>query len=46
MKREMYEEIEVELIRFEAMDVITGSTGSTDNEDDETPLVPVTAKTN
>lgn len=39
MKREMYEEIEVELIRFEAMDVITESP-MTSSEDDETPFVP------
>ena len=43
VRREMYEELEVELIRFEAMDVITGSTES---EDDETPLVPVQPKEN
>ena len=38
MKREMYEELEVELIRFEAMDVITES--PTTSEEDETPFVP------
>ena len=38
MRREMYEELEVELIRFEAMDVITES--PTSSEEDETPLAP------
>jgi len=40
----MYEEIEVELIRFEAMDVITESPDG--SEDDETPFVPVAPKAN
>ena len=35
----MYEELEVELIRFEAMDVITESP-TTSSEEDETPLAP------
>ena len=37
MLKEVYEELEVELIRFEATDVIV--TSNTKSEEDETPVV-------